>query len=147
MRLFLDANVLFTAAHNPAGRSAALIDLARHLRCRVLTSPHAATEASRNLQLKYPEAMKRLAGLLGVVDLVAEASPADVAWAVEQRLPLKDAPVLAAAIASGADVLVTGDRTHFGHLFGHLLRGVEVLTPADALARLLQQQDQRTRET
>lgn len=50
---------------------------------------------------------------------------------------LKDAPVLAAAIASGADVLVTGDRMHFGHLFGRRGRGVKVLSPADALGLLL----------
>jgi hypothetical protein len=31
---------------------------------------------------------------------------------------------------------VTGDRGHFGHLFGQRLRGVEVVPPADALARV-----------
>lgn len=137
MRLFLDANVLFTAAHNPEGRSAAIVDLARHGRCSLVTSPHAATEARRNIQIKYPEALGQLDRLFEVVDLVGEASPTGVARALEQQLPPKDAPVLAAAIASGADVLVTGDRTHFGHLFGRRVGGVKVLTPADALGRLL----------
>ncbi|MDO8835045.1 MAG: hypothetical protein Q7V01_05590, partial [Vicinamibacterales bacterium] len=91
MRLFLDANVLFTAAHNPEGRSAAIVDLARHGCCSLVTSPHAATEARRNIQIKYPEVLERLEGLFEVVVLVGEASPADVARAMEQHLPLKDA--------------------------------------------------------
>jgi predicted nucleic acid-binding protein len=137
MRLFLDANILFTAAHNPEGRSAAIVNLARHGRCSLVTSPHAATEARRNIQIKYPEVLGRLDGLFEVVDMVGEASPADVARVLEQQLPLKDAPVLAAAIASGVDVLVTGDRMHFGHMFGRRVRGVTVLSPADALGLLL----------
>ena len=137
MRLFLDANVIFTAAHNPAGRSSALFDLARHGVCVLSTSPHAASEAQRNLQVKYPDTLPRLRTLMSQIEMVPEAPPADVAWAIEQDLPLKDAPVLAAALASGADALVTGDRTHFGHLFGRTVRTLVLLTPADALARLL----------
>jgi predicted nucleic acid-binding protein len=52
-----------------------------------------------------------------------------------ERLPLagKDAPVLAAAVQGKADIFVTGDRRDFGFLFGRVLEGVKVLTPADAL--------------
>jgi len=137
MRLFLDANVIFTAAHNPAGRSAAILTLARHGLCRAETSPHAAAEARRNLALKYPDALARFDSITGQLEIVPEAGAVEVAWAAEQGLPPKDAPILAAAVACGADGLVTGDRTHFGHLFGRRLRGVFVLNPAQALARVL----------
>lgn len=137
MRLFLDANVLFTAAHNPGGRSAAIVELARASVCSLVTSPHALEEARRNLRLKYPDATDALDRLVSLVSVDPEAPSRDVAWALEQRLPLKDAPILAAAAQARCDVLVTGDRTHFGHLYGKRLHGVEVLTPADALARLL----------
>lgn len=137
MRLFLDANVLFTAAHNPAGRSAAIFGLARAGVCSLLTSPHALEEARRNLRLKYPSALADLERLAAVGSVEPEAPSKDVAWALEQGLPLKDAPILAAAVQGRCDVLVTGDRTHFGPLYGRRLRGVEVLSPADALARLL----------
>lgn len=138
MRLFLDANVIFTAAHNPGGRAAAILDLARQGRSRLVTSQHAVAEARKNVALKHAEALPRLDAALRHVDLVPEATPADVTLAAEQGLPPKDAPILAAAVASGADVLVTGDRTHFGPLFGRRLRGALVLNPADALARLLE---------
>lgn len=52
-------------------------------------------------------------------------------------LPPKDAPILAAAVQARADGLVTGDRTHFGPLYGRRFEGVLVLSPAEALARLL----------
>jgi uncharacterized protein len=137
MRLFLDANVLFTAAQNPEGRSAAIVALSRGGACTLLTSPHAIEEARRNLRIKCQEACAALEALLRTVTVGREAPAILVAWALEQGLPPKDAPILAAAVAAPADLLVTGDRTHFGHLSGQVLRGVAVVTPAEALERLL----------
>jgi hypothetical protein len=42
-----------------------------------------------------------------------------------------------AAIALGCHVLVTGDKTHFGALYGKSVEGVEVLSPAQVAAKLL----------
>jgi uncharacterized protein len=136
VRLFLDANVLFTAAHNPAGRSAALIELAQLGRCEVIASPHAIEEAKRNLELKYPDAIGRFNELRQVLITCGECPPARAEWARSHSLPDKDAPILGAAAHSRADLLVTGDRTHFDHLYGQQLDGVLIVTPAEAL-RLL----------
>jgi predicted nucleic acid-binding protein len=137
MRLFLDANELFTAAHNPEGRAAALFALARQGTCVLTSSRHALEEARRNLALKYPPAASALEGLLPDVTIEGEAPPVVVTWALEQGLPLKDAPILAAAAHSHCDALVTGDRTHFGSLFGRSFKRVRVLSPAQALAQVL----------
>jgi uncharacterized protein len=137
VRLFLDANVLFTAAHNPAGRSAAIFQLAGAGVCSIVSSPHALEEARRNLRIKYPGAMDAFERLVTVCSVEPEAPSKDVAWAREQGLPEKDAPILAAAAHARCEVLVTGDRAHFGTLYGQRVRGVQVLSPADALARLL----------
>lgn len=61
-------------------------------------------------------------------------SASAIADAATQGLPDKDAPILAAAVAAQADILVTGDRTHFGHLYGKVIGGLRVLTLRDALA-------------
>jgi predicted nucleic acid-binding protein len=55
-------------------------------------------------------------------------------------VPDKDAPILAAACVAEVDILVTGDRTHFGHLYGETVGGLRVLTLKDTLARLLEDQ-------
>ena len=44
---------------------------------------------------------------------------------------------VAAAKAANADVLVTGDRTHFGHLYGKITDGVRVLTLRESLEAIL----------
>lgn len=138
MRLFLDANVLFAAAYSPDGRSAVLFALAGDVLCALSSSRHAIGEASRNLALKAPEATPELERLLALVDIVPEADSRLVAWAADSGLPANDAPILAAATAARVDVLVTGDRTHFGHLFDSTVGGVTVLPPGAALARVLE---------
>lgn len=137
MRLLLDANVLFAAAWTDDGRGAALFRLAARDRCTLLTSPYAAAEARRNIAVKKPVAAATLDALLDEVVVVTEAGPALVRRAAEAGLPEDDVPILAAAIGARADLLVTGDRTHFGHLFGQRVGSVEVTSLAAALERLL----------
>ena len=75
MRLFLDANVIFTAAHNPGGRAAAILDLARQGRSRLVTSQHAVAEARKNVALKHAEALPRLDAALRHVDSGSRGHP------------------------------------------------------------------------
>lgn len=76
--------------------------------------------------------------LAAAVSLVPEPGPERVAWAHAIPLPMKDAPIMAAAVLCGSDLLVTGDRLHFGHLFGKTLEGVRVLSPRETLHLLLE---------
>jgi predicted nucleic acid-binding protein len=104
---------------------------------RTFRAPHALEEARRNLTLEYPHAAEALEGLLADVAIEREAPPTVVTWALAQGLPLKDAPILAAAVQARGDVLVTGDRTHFGPFYGRSFKGVRVLAPAQAPAHVL----------
>lgn len=85
-------------------------------------------EARRNLAAKAPDG-------LAVLDAIARririgGLPATQTLAPEaMALPEKDRPVLAAAIHHRCDVLVTGDRTHFGPFYGKQLQGVRILSP------------------
>jgi hypothetical protein len=45
--------------------------------------------------------------------------------------------VLAAAIHQGCDALVTGDRTHFGALYGRTIHGVAIHSPRSLAQALL----------
>jgi len=51
--------------------------------------------------------------------------------------PIKDVPILAAAIAAGTLMLVIGDRRDFWHLYGKRVEGMIVVTPAEAVSRIL----------
>jgi hypothetical protein len=83
--------------------------------------------------MKHPSAVRDLEILLEQVTRVPEGGPGLVAWAERRGLPENDAPILAAAAATGTDLLVTGDRRHFGHLYGDTTGGIRVVTLREAL--------------
>ena len=137
MRVFLDAKVLFSAAHSP---SSSLTALWRLSGVKLVTSAYAVHEATRNLPVGQGP---RLSVLLETVEIHSPALtlPALAGTAALREidsLPEKDRPILAAAIGVRVDVLLTGDKQHFGPLFGTRIQGVEVLTPSAFLARLAQ---------
>jgi predicted nucleic acid-binding protein len=137
LKLFLDANVVFSAAHREEGRAQELIALAAANRCTVVTSRHALEEARRNLEIKSRGFDARLAAILERVALVGEAPSPIVEWARSESLPLQDASVLAAAVHARTDLLVTGDARDFGRFYGSTLHGVKVVALARALGIVL----------
>ncbi len=122
LRVFLDANVLFSAAYL---EGAGLVELWRRPDVRLLTSGYAAEEARRNLDTS--DRRDRLERLLAAIEVVIEAPSARLPDAA--RLPEKDEPILRAAIAAQATHLLTGDIQDFGHLFGRRIGGLLVQTP------------------
>jgi predicted nucleic acid-binding protein len=144
IRIFLDANVLFPAALRPRDRAYALFRIAREGGCVLLASAYALGEARENLAAKALHALPRLESLVPLLEIVLEPSPEMLALAMDEGLPAKDAPILAAAMAARADLLVTGDRRHFGPLFGRGVNGVWILSLADGLAVVLAALDSPT---
>ncbi|MGH8273235.1 MAG: PIN domain-containing protein [Gammaproteobacteria bacterium] len=137
MRLFLDANILFSAAYRKGSPAELLFRLARAGYCELVTSAFALEEARRNIQLKRPErhaALEKLAVQIALSPLPNATTNAD---ASRHGLPAKDVPILAAAITAGAEALVTGDRSHFGPLYDRRIKGLRVLTLAAALERVV----------
>jgi predicted nucleic acid-binding protein len=129
-RLFLDANVLFSAAYKQSSTLRRLWALGE---VELLTSTYAAAEARRNLQLKKPGALPELIDLLSQVGLISDVDC--VALEGAERLPIKDRPILSAAAMAGATHLLTGDQQHFGPLFGQQIADVLILAPGEYLKR------------
>jgi len=130
-RVFLDANVLFSAAYLPDSRLRELWSLAD---AELLTSAFALGEARRNLLIHAPSAASLLDELSAQVVVLSEAAP-PLTVPGDVGLPGKDEPILAAAVVSGCTHLLTGDTRHFGSLYGRMIHGVLVLTPAQYFAR------------
>ena len=127
MRIFLDANILFSAAKTDGAvrRLLALVAEAGH-ECHADT--YVVEEARRNLALKSPDNLPDLDRLVRRIQ-VAQVRPDVAEAAAAHSLPEKDRPVLAAAMQLGCQVLVTGDRTHFGPLYGKTIGGVKIHSP------------------
>jgi predicted nucleic acid-binding protein len=121
IRVFLDANILFSAAWS---EGTGIGKLWERKGIQLVTSPYALMEAVRNIQLKKPVAAPRLSALASKVEVSALTAPLTNA----HGLPKKDFPILEAAIGSGCTALLTGDMTHFGHLIGTEVEGTRILT-------------------
>ena len=133
MLVFLDANVLCSAAWSTPSRLELFWALAQAGHCTLCTSAFATDEARRNINAKRPESAQKLESLLSKMKQFPESPAAGIAWARERGLPEKDAPILAAAAQAGAQLVVTGDKEHFGHLYAQALGDLRVLPPAAAL--------------
>jgi len=135
MRVFLDANVLFSAAKSDGAVRELLkrLEESGHQCC---VDAYVIGEARRNLEAKAPDQMPALESLLSRMK-TARAQRVDPTLEASLPLPAKDRPVLAAAILQGCDALVTGDRTHFGALYGRTIHGVTIHSPRSLAEALL----------
>jgi len=124
-RLFLDANVLFSAAYRLDAR---VRELWRLKDVKLVTSSYAVEEARRSLHSS--EQREELERLIGRMEVLASGPPQR---RLRIDLPQKDRPILLGAIQSKASHLITGDFTHFGRYFGKTVEGVLILTPSDYL--------------
>ncbi len=131
MKLFLDANVLFTAAHNPRGKAALLVELAAQGYWTPHSSSYAMEEARRNLERKFPESLEQLERI-GTTLSLTEHHPD---YRFPSGLARKDQPIFQAAMACRADYLLTGDLKDFGSFMNarESTFGVCILTVAEFL--------------
>ena len=130
-RLFLDANLLFTAAHNPQGKATLLLELAGAGCWEVVTSAYAVEEARRNLSRKFPDRLDAFEALLAL--LLVAPSPSGAACPLPLRE--KDRPIFEAALACGATHLLTGDLRDFGPFMNdpRQTRGIVIQSVAEFL--------------
>jgi uncharacterized protein len=124
-RLFLDANVLFSAAYRP---NAGLQKLWKLDDVWLCTSRYALEEVRINLSDEAQrERLARLSMKLDFFDAANRDLPDGIS------LPGKDVPIMLAAMVAHATHLVTGDVRHFGAYFGKKISGILIVSPGDYL--------------
>lgn len=124
-RLFLDANILFSAAYRA---DAGLLQLWKLEDVALVSSAYAIAEARINLtETAQRKRLARLVRRLEIIDPTLRELPPGIG------LPEKDAPILLAAMASRATHLITGDLRHFGRYFGKSVDGVLIVSPSEYL--------------
>jgi len=140
-KLFIDASVFIAAAGSSKGGSSFVLELCKRGRFRAVCTKLVLLEAERNIHRKLgAEALLRFYQGLAELDPALEAPPTpDEIAACEPIVGEKDAHVLAAALRSEADVLLTLDRRHFMtekvRSAGLRLR---IATPGDFLRELVE---------
>jgi len=110
-KVFLDANVLFTASYNPNGLAFSLIHRAKALKLEIHTSKYAYEEAFYNLALKAPhslETLKQLSILFKIHSISVDSNFNPL------HLPSDDVPIFQGALECQTKYLLTGDKKAFG---------------------------------
>jgi uncharacterized protein len=123
-RLFLDANVLFSAAYRSGAR---LLQIWKLKNVALCSSRYALAEADVNLDDENQR--RRLSGLAERLQFF-EAPQRELPRGIS--LPEKDVPILLAAIEARATHLLTGVRD-FGQYFGKTIQGVLIVLPGEYL--------------
>ncbi len=145
-RVFLDANVLFSAAYSEGN---SLLRFWCLPRIALLTLPYAMDEARRNLRgtgqlerldaLVVPiEKVPTMSSQPLIIELPTKELPTKELPTKElptKELPTKDEPIFRGALAGRATHLITGDVQRFGAFFDKAVTGIWVLRPAAYLKR------------
>jgi predicted nucleic acid-binding protein len=133
-KVFLDSNVLLSGLFSDKGAPRIILDLLT-LNLPILagvTGRYNLIEVERNLKKKMPEAMplyqKYLPRLrLEIVEMPSQATVISMAGAIAE----KDVPVLASAIACGAEYLITGDKKDFAKLRNVKKYNLKIVSPSE----------------
>jgi hypothetical protein len=121
VRIFLDANILFSAA-DPLSATRRLFTAAQKY-AELVTSQHAYAEAFQNLT------NKRVEHVVGLQELEKHIEVSKSFYQIQtSELPDHDIPILAGAIGAGCSHLWTSDKRHFGKWYGTTLQGIAIMS-------------------
>lgn len=110
MKVFVDTNVIISAMLFPSGKVARVFShlLEKHT---VVISSYTKEECKEVFERKFPEKLKQLEIFFDGINFEEFATPNKID---ENKYPkirdVKDLPVLASAILSDSDILLTGDK-------------------------------------
>lgn len=136
----MDANIWFTAARSPQGGSGYIIQLAKKNKVKLCISGQVIAEVERNLRkkenntvlLRHFDNLLTTNSTLILIDKEIESNK------YIRLINAKDAPVVAGAIKSQSDYLITLDKKHFftPELAGAKLP-IKIVTPEMYLKKFL----------
>ncbi len=121
MRVFLDANIIFSAA-DPESATRFLLDMVIR-RATAVTSMYAWEEAKRNIERKRPAFLGHLAELEHLLEFTSR-----ITILQKPDLPDDDKPIVGAAVASECSHLWTSDQRHFGGFYGKRIGQTKIVS-------------------
>ncbi len=130
MKIFLDANIIFSAC-KPDSAIASLVSILAK-KHRLISCDYAVEEAERNLLRKQNEWHKSFKSVLkgiGVKKTITQKIPVQLAD--------KDVVILSSAIFYKCKILITSDKRDFGHLICKTIQDTKILTPSMVYEEIL----------
>ena len=133
MLAFIDASVILAALGSKSGGSSQVLKLVRKRKIDGVTSQAVVEEVFRNAnKIKITES--EVSRLISSSSL--KVIPAPISEEVEKYLSVtveKDAHVVASAIKSKANIIITLDKKH---LLSKRIKGIHVVSPGEFLQKL-----------
>ena len=133
-KVFLDTSALIAGVASSRGAARAVLQLAEIGLIEVVVSRQVIVEADRNIEEKLPEMLNEYREFIKLLAPVLIDDPRQKD--VERFLKVinyDDAPILASAVSSGADFLITWDRKHFIGKNIHTYSNLKIVTPGEFL--------------
>ena len=133
-KVFLDTSALIAGVASSRGAARAVLQLAEIGLIEVIVSRQVIVEADRNIEEKLPEMLNEYREFIELLAPVLIDDPRQKD--VERFLKVinyDDAPILASAVSSGADFLITWDRKHFIGKDIHTHSNLKIVTPGEFL--------------
>lgn len=136
--LFIDSSVLFAAALSPNGRARDLIKAGASDEIQLVISHIVLVETERNLAAKAPRGLAGLANIREAQIFTISEPERSMVLEIARNIELKDAAIVAGALAAQATFLATDDRKHRLSQSEELLsrHALIVATPDDILAAM-----------
>ena len=137
-RAFIDASALMAASLSATGSARDLFADELRGRVELVASPLVLRETERNLYRKAPHGLCTFRELSARLAEPRVEPPPELVVEVAHHIDLKDAPIVAGAVAARAGYLVTYDRRHLLSQAEPIQRlyQIEIVTPDVLLVRL-----------
>jgi putative PIN family toxin of toxin-antitoxin system len=134
IKVFIDTSVLIAGVASLTGASAAVLDLCEAESIQMVISRQVLVEADRNFSAKLPGLVNEFRQFIrNLVPLMVEDPPAVAVERAAGLIDRKDAAILAAAIESKVEFLITLDKRHFLKQKVQRNIPIEICTPSDFL--------------
>ena len=133
-KVFLDTSALIAGIASSGGAARAVLQLAEIGLIEVIVSRQVIVEADRNIEEKLPKMLDDYREFMELLSPVLIDDPRQKE--VERFLKVinyDDAPILASAVGSGADFLITWDRKHFIGKNIHIQSNLKIVTQGEFL--------------
>ncbi len=111
-KVFIDSSVLIAAAISSKGSARNLIINSLNNKFKIVISDLVLEETARNLSNKAPKALPALQLFLETLNPEVVSPNKSLVMEASEVVELKDAPIVAGAVAAKADYLVSFDRKH-----------------------------------